>query len=253
MSLEVVSLSKSYGVPPVPALSDVTFTADDGSFTAVVGASGSGKSTLLRLVGALTEPSSGRVSMGGRRPEELRAEKAIGWMAQRPALLPWRSVIDNIALAQTINRRPERVLADPTHLLDLVGLADVAAAFPGELSGGMQQRVALARTLAIGAPLWLMDEPFSSLDELTREALADDVLALWGSVRPTVIWVTHHIPEAVALADRIVVLTPRPGRVAGVVAVDVARPRDPTSPPFQEVVRQVRGLLRGVQPAEVVA
>lgn len=250
MSLEIVSLSKSYAVP---ALSDVTFTAPEGSFTAVVGASGSGKSTLLRVIGGLTDPSSGSVSMGGRRPEQLRADKAVGWMAQRPALLPWRQVVDNVSLAQTINRRPDRTLPHPLELLEMVGLSDAATAYPGELSGGMQQRVALARTLAIGAPLWLMDEPFSSLDELTREALADDLLGIWRSVQPTVVWVTHHIPEAVALSDRVVVLTPRPGRVAGLVRIDIDRPRDPTAARFQEVVRRIRGLLRGVQPAEVVA
>jgi NitT/TauT family transport system ATP-binding protein len=253
VTLEVASLSKCYGDPPVPALSDVTFTAEEGSFTAVVGASGSGKSTLLRVIGGLTDPSAGKVTMGGRRPDELRVDKAVGWMAQRPALLPWRPVEDNISLAQIINRRPDRALPQPRQLLEMVGLSDVAAAYPGQLSGGMQQRVALARTLAIGAPLWLMDEPFSSLDELTREALAQDLLAIWRSVRPTVVWVTNHIPEAVALADRIVVLTPRPGRVAGLVPVDVARPRDPTSANFQEVVRRVRGLLRGMHAAEVVA
>jgi NitT/TauT family transport system ATP-binding protein len=250
VSLEVVSLSKSYAVP---ALSDVTFTAPEGSFTAVVGASGSGKSTLLRVIGGLTDPSSGSVSMGGRRPEQLRADKAVGWMAQRPALLPWRQVVDNVSLAQTINRRPDRILPHPLSLLEMVGLSNAATAYPGELSGGMQQRVALARTLAIGAPLWLMDEPFSSLDELTREALADDLLGIWRSVQPTVVWVTHHIPEAVALSDRVVVLTPRPGRVTGLVTIDIDRPRDPTAAPFQEVVRRIRGLLRGVQPAEVVA
>lgn len=253
MSLEVQSLSRSFGDPPVPALTDVTFTAEEGSFTAVVGASGSGKSTLLRLLGGLTEPTSGRAMMSGRSPAELRTDKAVGWMAQRPALLPWRQVVDNISLAQTINPRHERPVSTPSHLLDMVGLNEVAQAYPGELSGGMQQRVALARTLAIGAPLWLMDEPFSSLDELTRETLADDLLSIWESVRPTVVWVTHHIPEAVALADRIVVLTPRPGRVAGVVAVDLPRPRDATAVSFQEVVRRVRALLRGVHATEVVA
>ncbi|MFP3914284.1 MAG: ABC transporter ATP-binding protein [Actinomycetota bacterium] len=254
MTLEVGSLSRSFGDPPVPALSEVTFTAEKGSFTAVVGASGSGKSTLLRLLGGLLEPTSGSVSMGGRRAEELRADKAVGWMAQQPALLPWRKVVDNIALAQKINPRPDRSgTAEPRALLDMVGLSHAAELYPGQLSGGMQQRVALARTLAIGAPLWLMDEPFSSLDELTREALAADLLAVWQEVRPTVVWVTHHIPEAVALADRVVVLTPSPGRVAGIVGVDLSRPREPTSGSFQDVVRRVRTLLRGVHPAEVVA
>ena len=135
----------------------------------------------------------------------------------------------------------------------MVGLSDAADRYPHELSGGMQQRVALARTLSIGAPLWLMDEPFAALDELTRETLAEDLLAIWQRVRSTVLWVTHHIPEAVTLADHIVLLTPGPGRVAGVIDVDLARPRDPTSAPFQALVRQARRILRGAHPDRVVA
>lgn len=251
--LEIVGLSKAYGEPPVPALSDVDLTAGEGSFTAVVGASGSGKSTLLRIIGGLTEPTSGWVTMGGRTPDELRIDKVVGWMAQRPALLPWRTVADNIHLAQTVNRRPHRHVPNPGDLLGMVGLTQAADHYPRQLSGGMQQRVALARTLAIGASLWLMDEPFSSLDELTRESLAADLLGIWQSVRPTVVWVTHHIPEAVALADRIVLLTPSPGRVAAIIEVPLSRPRDTTSPPFQEVVRRARDLLRSGQRTEVVA
>lgn len=245
--LDVAQVSKSFGDPAVPALKDVSLTAEPGSITAVVGASGSGKSTLLRIVGGLTEPTSGKVVMGGRSPGELRKAKAVGWMAQRPALLPWRTVLDNVSTAQTINRQPGRSLAVPTQLLEMVGLSSSASAYPHQLSGGMQQRVALARTLAIGAQLWLMDEPFSSLDELTRERLTRDLLELWLSVRPTVLWVTHHIPEAVTIADQIVVLTPQPGRVVGTINVDTPRPRDPTSPPFQSVVRDVRSVLRQVE------
>ena len=242
--LEIVEVSKLFGDPPKPALTDVSLNVEPGSITVVVGASGSGKSTLLRVVGGLTEPSSGKVVMGGRTPRDLRTAKAVGWMAQRPALLPWHTVIDNISLAQSINHQPDRPVPSPADLLELIGLADSAHTFPNQLSGGMQQRVALARTLAIGAPLWLMDEPFSSLDELTRERLTRDLLDLWRSVRPTVVWVTHHIPEAVTLADQIAVLTPRPGRMAGLIGVDIPRPRDPTSPQFQEVVRDVRAVLR---------
>lgn len=245
--LVVEGLSKDYGSPPVAALTDIEFTAGDGSFTAVVGASGSGKSTLLRVIGGLTEPSEGTVAMGGKTPGELRADKAVGWMAQRPALLPWRSAIDNVSLAQSINPRTERLLSEPSRLLELVGLEGSAMSYPGELSGGMQQRVALARTLAIGARLWLMDEPFSSLDELTREALATDLLAIWDEFRPTVVWVTHHIPEAVAMADQIILLTPGPGTVAGRIQVDLPRPRDATATSFQDVVREARAILAGVQ------
>jgi NitT/TauT family transport system ATP-binding protein len=253
VKLELVGVGKSYGDPPVPALERIDLTAAEGSFTAVVGASGSGKSTLLRMIGGLTEPSTGRITMGGRSPQQLRSDKAVGWMAQRPALLPWRSVLDNVALAQSINPHPERHVSAPEALLELVGLSRSAGSYPGELSGGMQQRVALARTLAIGAPLWLMDEPFSSLDELTRESLAGELLAIWQKFRPTVVWVTHHIPEAVTLADRIVLLTPGPGTVAGTLEVDLARPRDGTSIPFQDVVRRARDILRRSAEARVSA
>jgi NitT/TauT family transport system ATP-binding protein len=126
----------------------------------------------------------------------------------------------------------------------MVGLADFAHAYPGTLSGGMQQRVALARTLVTGAPLWLMDEPFAALDELTREALADEVLQIWHRFRPTVLWVTHHIAEAVRLADRVVVLTARPGRVNAMVDVPLPRPRDETDPAVVETVRRLRHWLK---------
>jgi NitT/TauT family transport system ATP-binding protein len=253
VSLEIRGVSKAFGDPPVPALQGIDFVAEAGTFTAVVGASGSGKSTLLRIVAGMTEPDSGQVTMDGRSPDDLRRGKEVGWMAQRPALLPWRRVRDNVALAQSINPRPDRRLATPDELLEMVGLSDAADRYPHELSGGMQQRVALARTLSIGAPLWLMDEPFAALDELTRETLAEDLLAIWQRVRSTVLWVTHHIPEAVTLADHIVLLTPGPGRVAGVIDVDLARPRDPTSAPFQALVRQARRILRGAHPDRVVA
>lgn len=174
-------------------------------------------------------------------------------MAQRPALLPWRTVTDNVALAQSINPQSGRRVSPPAELLEMVGLSRSARSYPGELSGGMQQRVALARTLAIGAPLWLMDEPFSSLDELTRESLAGELLAIWQKFRPTVVWVTHHIPEAVALADRIVLLTPGPGTMAGVLDVDLARPRDTTSILFQDIVRRARDILRRSADSEVPA
>lgn len=251
MKLELTGIAKSYG--GAPALEGIDLEAPEGSFTAVVGASGSGKSTLLRIIGGLTEPSGGHVTMGGRTPQQLRQDKAVGWMAQRPALLPWRTVIDNVALAQSINPHPERRVSPPADLLKMVGLSRSTHSYPGELSGGMQQRVALARTLAIGAPLWLMDEPFSSLDELTRESLAGELLDIWQRFRPTVVWVTHHIPEAVSLADRIVLLTPGPGTVAGVLEVELPRPRDATSIPFQDVVRRARDILRHSAQAEVPA
>lgn len=126
----------------------------------------------------------------------------------------------------------------------MVRLSGFASAYPQTLSGGMQQRVALARTLATGAPLWLMDEPFASLDELTREQLTEDVLQLWDTFRPTVLWVTHHVPEAARIADRIVVLTPGPGQIKALVPIDLPRPRDETSPQMSSIIRTLRELLR---------
>lgn len=251
-ALEVKGVTKSYGAPPVAALSDIDLTAMPGSFVAVAGASGSGKSTLLRILGGLTAPTAGSVSVFGRSPDQIRAAKGVGWMAQQPALLPWRSVQDNVALAQQINPQPGRAVLPPRELLEMVGLGNVGQAYPGQLSGGMQQRVALARTLAIGAPLWLMDEPFASLDEITRETLADDLLRLWAEVRTTVVWVTHHIPEAIALADTVMLLTPGPGTVAGVIDVDLPRPRDATSTAFQDLVRAARSTLRQVRQPQAV-
>ena len=250
-AIELVDVSKTYGSPPVPALTDIELSAPQGSFTAVVGASGSGKSTLLRIIGGLTTPTRGTVRVFDRAPEELRVAKEVGWMAQRPALLPWRTVRDNISMAQTINPQP-RPLPDPAHLLDLVGLSRTGDAYPGQLSGGQQQRVALARTLAIGAPLWLMDEPFAALDELTRETLAGDLLTIWREVDTTVVWVTHHIPEAIELSDRVVLLTPGPGSVAAVIDVDLPRPRDVTSAAFQDLVRAARSVLRDVRLPQAV-
>lgn len=238
-------VTKVHEDPAVRALDDIDLVVEPGTITAVVGASGSGKSTLLRLLGGLDTPTSGSVTIGDRSPDDVRRSKDVGWMAQQPALLPWRTVGENVALAQTItslsHRRP---LPDPDLLIELVGLTEFERALPGALSGGMQQRVALARTLATGAPLWLMDEPFASLDELTRESLGRELLDMWSRFEPTVVWVTHHVPEAVRLADQVAVLTPRPGRVAGIVDVNIARPRDDTSTPFQDVIREVRSLLR---------
>ena len=225
------------------ALDGIDLTMESGSFTAIVGASGSGKSTLLRLLGGLDRPTRGTIEIGGLTPEENRKAKKVGWMAQQPALLPWKTVEDNVALAQTINPKPDRRIPGPRELLGMVGLGGKLASYPYTLSGGMQQRVALARTLAVGAPLWLMDEPFAALDEMNRSKLADELLEIWRAINPTVVWVTHHLAEAVKLADQIVLLTSSPGRVAGVIDTRLTRPREETSPEFQAVIRRARDVL----------
>ena len=229
------------------ALGSVSLTVETGSFVCIIGPSGCGKSTLLRLIADQIAPTTGRILLGGESPGAARQRKAIGWMAQNPALLPWRTVLQNVQVPLVVNRRHGRPAPAPEELLTMVGLADFGDAYPGILSGGMQQRVALARTLATGAPLWLMDEPFAALDELTRETLADEVLALWRRFRPTVLWVTHNIGEAVRLADRVVVMTSRPGRIGAVIEIPLPRPRDETAPEAAALVRELRGLLRSKQ------
>jgi len=229
------------------ALNPIDLNVAPGEFVALVGASGCGKSTLLRLIAGLETPSAGDIRLAGSPPAALRAQKGIGWMAQQPALLPWRTVIANVRLPQLVNgRAAPRTETTPDNLLQLVGLADFAAAYPHTLSGGMQQRVALARMLATGAPLWLLDEPFAALDEFTRETLAQALLDLWRQFRPTVLWITHQLQEAVQMADRILLFTPRPGRIARILPVPLPHPRDTTSAPFQDVVRQARQVLREV-------
>lgn len=232
------------------ALEDIDLSMESGSFTAIVGASGSGKSTLLRLLGGLDQPTAGSIEIGGISPDANRRAKKVGWMAQQPALLPWKTVEENVALAQTINPHLDRKIPGPRELIDMVGLSGQLDSYPYTLSGGMQQRVALARTLAVGAPLWLMDEPFAALDEMNRARLADDLLEIWRSIRPTVVWVTHHLSEAVKLADQVVLLTSGPGRIAGIVDVDLERPRDETSVDFQSVVRHARNILWSTLPME---
>lgn len=225
-------------------LQDVSFMVLPGEFVCLVGASGCGKSTILRLAAGLLTPSAGRILLARQPPAALQKVKALGWMAQHAALLPWATVLENISLPQRVNRRYQADdLPSPRDLLSMVGLSDFANVYPDALSGGMRRRVALARTLTTRPAVWLMDEPFAALDELTREALGGELLALWRRFRPTVLWVTHHLGEAVRLADRILLLSPGPARIIGDIRPDMPRPRDDTSPAFQAVVRQARRLL----------
>lgn len=235
----------------VLALRDVNLRVEEGEFVSLLGVSGCGKSTLLRLAAGLLEPNRGKVLLGGRPPAALRAEKGISWMSQQTSLLPWRTVIENVTLPLRLNVQAgaaqSKAAQDemtPEALLALVGLEEFADAYPQTLSGGMQQRAALARALATGASLWLMDEPFAALDELTRARLTEELLAIWRQFGPTALWVTHNIHEAIRLSNRVVVMTPRPGTVAGEVVVELPYPRDDTSAAFGRVLGEVRGLLR---------
>jgi len=246
MQIKVRSLSHKYPQRKgyLQVIQNIDLDIQEGEFVALLGPSGCGKSTLLRILSGLLEPTSGAVLLEEQPPQKLVAAKRVGWLAQNPALLPWKTVQANITLAQQINPQNHRSQLPTRDLLELVNLTDFGEAFPFALSGGMQQRVALARTLALGANLWLMDEPFAALDELTRENLTTELLHLWRQFRPTVVWVTHHIYEAVRLADRVLVMTPRPGEIAAEVAIDQPRPRDESQPAFQAIVADLRQKLQ---------
>jgi NitT/TauT family transport system ATP-binding protein len=208
----------------VAALRHVDLTVDQGEFLAVVGRSGCGKSTLLRLIAGLLRPTAGRIRIDGTPVTGPRRDVAL--MFQRPALLPWRSVLDNVMLPAEIFGWPRRERRrQAAELLDKVGLAGFEKRLPHELSGGMQQRVAICRALIQRPRLLLMDEPFSALDALTREELAVELQRIHMQLHTTVVFVTHAISEAVLLADRVVVLSSRPGQVRKVVDVDIPRPR----------------------------
>ncbi|HEX9258747.1 MAG TPA: ABC transporter ATP-binding protein [Acidimicrobiales bacterium] len=215
--------------PEVQALAEVDLEVAPGEFVSLVGPSGCGKSTLVRLVGGLISADAGEVEIAGVAPREARAGKQFALVPQTPALLPWRTVRDNAMLLTQVNRGAEAhvvlTAAAVDALLAEVGLTDFVDAYPRELSGGMQQRVALVRAFALGAPVLLMDEPFAALDEITRDEMRFLLLRLWERTGTTVLFVTHSIAEAVILSDRVVVLTPRPGRIAAIERIDLARPR----------------------------
>ncbi len=253
MNIQVEALTHIFANSRVQrtALAEINFGVKSGQFVALIGPSGCGKSTLLRLAGDLLHPTRGTITLDGRKPPEMRAAHEIAWMAQSPALLPWLDARQNVALAQRFmpaNRHP-RLTVD--QVLERVGLSDAAGAFPFTLSGGMQQRLALARLLALEASLWLMDEPFAALDEISRERLTTELLDLWQPFHPTVLWVTHNIYEALRLADRILVFSPSPGRIVGDLAIDLPRPRSEANPRFQQILAALRTALGSTANAQV--
>jgi len=244
MNISIQNLSHTFpGKPPRAALAELSVEIESGQFAAIVGPSGCGKSTLLRLAAGLLKPSSGTIALDGAAPKQAAHQRRTAWMAQSPALLPWLTGRANAALALRFHRGDIAPRTTPEQALRLVGLADSGGAYPFTLSGGMQQRLALARTLLLDADLWLMDEPFASLDELTREQLSLELLALWQPLRPTVLWVTHNIHEALRLADRVLVLSPRPGRLLADMAVPLPRPRREEDPHFLSLLGELRRAL----------
>jgi NitT/TauT family transport system ATP-binding protein len=229
----------------VLAVDHVSFDARPGEFVSVVGPSGCGKSTLLRLIAGLIPLTAGRISINGREVTEPRQDVAL--MFQRPTLLPWQTALQNALLPRTLRRKADDAAEREAYeLLELVGLSGFEHTYPRHLSGGMQQRVALARLLMVGVDVLLLDEPFAAVDQITRERLNLELLKVHERTSATALLVTHNITEAVLLADRVIVMTPRPGRVADVIDVPFPRPRTQemvAERGFQELVlRAQRGL-----------
>jgi len=245
VGIEIAGVSKRFR--SVHALESIDLTVEPGEVVTLLGPSGSGKTTLLRIVGGLDEPTTGTVRVGDASPHDARAAKRIGFVPQSPALLPWRTVRANARLLLDVNRAAGTPNGtDPVDLLAEVGLAEFADAYPHELSGGMQQRVAIVRAMALGAPLLLMDEPFAALDEITRADMRHLLARLCERVATTVLFVTHSIAEAVFLSDRVAVLSARPGRLVAVEPVDLPRPRRPEledDPAFFAVETRLRAHL----------
>jgi NitT/TauT family transport system ATP-binding protein len=224
ITIEAASMTFKGRSGPVEALHDINLTVGDGEFLAVIGRSGCGKSTLLRLVAGLLKPTAGQVLVDGDRVVAPRRDVAM--VFQRPALLPWRSVLDNVLLPVEIFRwRRSEHVRRAEELLEMTGLGGFRKRLPHELSGGMQQRVSLCRALIQRPSVMLMDEPFSALDALTREELAVELQRIHMEMGTTIVFVTHSIQEAVLLADRVAVLSARPGRVRELVGIDIPRPR----------------------------
>jgi NitT/TauT family transport system ATP-binding protein len=242
MSAIVLSdVRKIYGYGPsaLVALDDVQLSVEPGRFVSLIGPSGCGKSTLLRLVAGLEPADHGSVQVHGVTPAQACAAKLIGFVPQNPALLPWLSVLKNVTLPQKINKRAGGRAAgegragegradgpDMVSLLRKAGLGEAVHKLPSQLSGGMQQRAAIVRAFGLRPDVLLMDEPFSALDEFTRESLQDQLLDLWDELKTTVLFVTHSVSEAVRLSDTVVVMAPRPGRIVDVTEIDLPRPRN---------------------------
>lgn len=238
------------GGEPVTALKNVNLDIKEGEFISLLGPSGCGKTTLLRIIGDLLQPSNGKVTVRGESTRDIRLQKKYGIVFQNPVLYDWRTIRRNVCMPMELlgmkkAERTKRV----SKMLDLVGLSEFGNHYPYELSGGMQQRVGIARALAIKPEILLMDEPFSALDEFTREKLHIDLLNIWRKTNKTIVFVTHNISEAVFLSDRVVVLSPHPGRVSAVIDINIPRPRDMESkqtPEFYDYITKIRNSFEGV-------
>jgi NitT/TauT family transport system ATP-binding protein len=242
--LTVENLNKKYVShgSVTSALVDINLRIEEGEFVCLLGPSGCGKSTLLKIIAGLIPATSGRITINGRPVSGPGPERAV--VFQDYALFPWMTVRDNVEFGLEARRLPAAERREvSSRLLKVVGLSDFAERFPHQLSGGMKQRVSIARALAVDPSLLLMDEPFGALDAQTRHLLQDELLRVWREYRKTVVFVTHSIEEAIYLSDRIVVMTARPGRVKQIVVVPEARPRDMASVEMNQRQREVRAVL----------
>jgi len=245
--VRIEAVSKHFVAPDgseIEALRAADLAIAAGSFVCLIGASGCGKSTLLRIVGGFETPSTGRVLMAGK--PVLGPGPDRGMVFQDYGLFPWLTVRQNVAFGPAARGlKKAEVHAIAARFVDMIGLARFADAYPHQLSGGMKQRVAIARVLANDARLALMDEPFGALDAMTRERLQNELLDLWARTGLTVIFVTHAIEEAILLADRVVAMSPGPGRIVADIPIELPRPRDVSSPAFNDLRRSLAGLLHG--------
>ena len=238
-------VTKRFPKADQPALDRLDLAVRRGSFFTVIGPSGAGKSTLLRVLAGLLLPDSGEVSVFGEPPAEASRQKHLGWVPQSPALLPWRTVLDNVRLPLQLNRRAHCEERDPIDILARLGLAGAMDMLPAHLSGGMRQRVAIARAFAFAPALLLMDEPFGALDEMTREHVAHLLSQLWQAEHPTVVFVTHSVSEAVVLSDQVAVMGG--GKLSAPVEITLPRPRPEgieDAAEFHQLQRELRQRLR---------
>ncbi|MEV5832911.1 ABC transporter ATP-binding protein [Nocardia sp. NPDC052112] len=252
-AVDLAGVGKIFEAGAVTALSDVSLKVAAGEFVSLIGPSGCGKSTLLRIIADLERPSSGAVTVHGKSARQARIDQDYGIAFQQAGLLDWRTVQANVELPLELHKVPKAERRTRSaELLEMAGLGDFATRYPAELSGGMQQRVAIARALARKPSLLLMDEPFGALDEMTRERMQGELLRIAGETGAAVVFVTHSIPEAVFLSDRVVVMSPRPGRITEIVPtggwgrqVGVSGDDIRSSEAFFEAVAAVRTALRG--------
>ena len=247
--IEAEGVSKAYGGPQgrVEVLRDLAFAIEAGEIISLIGPSGCGKSTLLKILAGLAPATAGAIRIGGRTPEEARRARQFGFVFQEPVLLPWRDAGKNVRLPlDVLNRERTGSTVTASRLLELVGLRDFGGYLPRQLSGGMQQRVSIARALSFDPAILLMDEPFGALDALTRDAMNVELLRIWKEMKKTILFVTHSLTEAVFLSHRVFVMSARPARIKRTLVVDLPIPRDArmrTEVRFHQLTTELRGEL----------